>query len=176
MQYIAHSGLSTPLNICTIAVADIQNNTINTKHENSKVKHNKHDIMKHTTTIAVADMACYPWAQMLRGKGYDRDGQPRFSGPQKPCWQKPCWQIYVHGLHAYVGARARVAPLGIRRRRCLGKWAFRAPNQELDTSFCCWIAGQRLAEKDCFFTDTGIVALGSNLRGARDRTVRAATP
>eukprot|EP00746_Dinoflagellata_sp_MGD_P010935 gnl/MRDRNA2_/MRDRNA2_122768_c0_seq1.p1 gnl/MRDRNA2_/MRDRNA2_122768_c0~~gnl/MRDRNA2_/MRDRNA2_122768_c0_seq1.p1 ORF type:complete len:305 (+),score=40.09 gnl/MRDRNA2_/MRDRNA2_122768_c0_seq1:80-994(+) len=25
----------------------------------------------------VADMACFCWAKMLRGKGYDRDGQPR---------------------------------------------------------------------------------------------------
>ena len=33
------------------------------------------------------------------------------SGPRKPCWQKPCWQIYAHGLHGYVGASARVAPL-----------------------------------------------------------------
>ena len=29
----------------------------------------------------------------------------------KPCWQKPCWQIYMHGLHGYVGASARVASL-----------------------------------------------------------------
>lgn len=24
----------------------------------------------------IADMACFPWAQMLRGKGYNRSGQP----------------------------------------------------------------------------------------------------
>ena len=25
----------------------------------------------------VADMACFPWVRTLRGKGYDRPGQPR---------------------------------------------------------------------------------------------------
>ena len=35
-----------------------------------------------------------------------------YSGEGKPGWQKPCWQIYAHGLHGYVGAGARVAPLG----------------------------------------------------------------
>jgi hypothetical protein len=25
----------------------------------------------------IADMACFPWVQTLRGKGYDRPGQPR---------------------------------------------------------------------------------------------------
>ena len=34
------------------------------------------------------------------------------SGEWKPCWQKPCWQICARGLHGYVGASARVAPLG----------------------------------------------------------------
>ena len=33
------------------------------------------------------------------------------SGEQRPCWQKPCWQIYAHGLHGYLGASARVAPV-----------------------------------------------------------------
>ena len=33
------------------------------------------------------------------------------SGSLKPCWQKPCWQTCAHGLHGYVGASARVAPL-----------------------------------------------------------------
>ena len=37
---------------------------------------------------------------------------PSNSGPRKPCWHKPCWQIYALGLHGYVGASARVAPLG----------------------------------------------------------------
>ena len=26
---------------------------------------------------SVADMACFPWVRTLRGKGYDRPGQPR---------------------------------------------------------------------------------------------------
>ena len=25
----------------------------------------------------VADMACFPWVRVLRGRGYDREGQPR---------------------------------------------------------------------------------------------------
>jgi|EP01049_Picozoa_sp_SAG25_P007952 GST-like protein len=28
-------------------------------------------------TYTIADMACFPWVQTLRGKGYDREGQPR---------------------------------------------------------------------------------------------------
>ena len=43
-----------------------------------------------------------------------------------------------------------------RRRVMFGKSAVRAPNQGLDSSFCRWIVGQRLAEKEWFFTDTGI--------------------
>ena len=37
----------------------------------------------------------------------------------------------------------------------MGRSAVRAPNQGEDGSFCCWIAGQWLARKECFFTDTG---------------------
>ena len=28
-------------------------------------------------SYTIADMACFPWVQTLRGKGYDRPGQPR---------------------------------------------------------------------------------------------------
>ena len=38
-----------------------------------------------------------------------------------------------------------------------GTLASRAPNQGLESSFCCWTAEQGLAQKGCFlFTDTGI--------------------
>ena len=30
------------------------------------------------------------------------------------------------------------------------RWAFKAPNRVLGSSFCCWIARQRLAQKECF--------------------------
>ena len=32
---------------------------------------------------------------------------------------------------------------------------FEAPNQGLESSFCCWTAGQGLAQKECFFSDAG---------------------
>lgn len=37
-------------------------------------------------SYTIADMACFPWVQTLRGKGYDRPGQPRtfdFLGVEK---------------------------------------------------------------------------------------------
>ena len=37
------------------------------------------------------------------------------------------------------------------RREPSGERALKAPNLEEDRSFCCWIAGQRLAQKECFF-------------------------
>ena len=33
--------------------------------------------------------------------------------------------------------------------------ALRTPNQGLDCSFCRWVAGHGLAEKECVFTDSG---------------------
>ena len=33
----------------------------------------------------------------------------------------------------------------------LGMSAFRAPNQRLESGFCCWTAGQGLAQKECCF-------------------------
>ena len=30
------------------------------------------------------------------------------------------------------------------------------PNHRLDSSFCCWVARQRLAQKECSFTDAGM--------------------
>ena len=33
----------------------------------------------------------------------------------------------------------------------MGRLDFRAPNQGLESSFCGWIAGQRLAQKECLF-------------------------
>ena len=35
--------------------------------------------------------------------------------------------------------------------------AFRAPNQGLESSLCCWTAGQGLPQKECCFTDTTII-------------------
>ena len=32
----------------------------------------------------------------------------------------------------------------------------RVPDQGLEKSFCRWVAGQWLAERECVFTDTGI--------------------
>ena len=39
----------------------------------------------------------------------------------------------------------------LRRTRHVGVQAPRAPNQGLENSFCCWIAVQQLAEKECCF-------------------------
>lgn len=33
----------------------------------------------------------------------------------------------------------------------IGTLVFRAPNQGLHSSFCCWTAGQGLAQKECHF-------------------------
>ena len=33
----------------------------------------------------------------------------------------------------------------------------------VESSFCCGIAGQRLAQKECFFTDTGIMLYDADL-------------
>ena len=33
----------------------------------------------------------------------------------------------------------------------IGRLAFRAPNQGLKSSFCCWNAGQWFAQKECYF-------------------------
>ena len=33
-----------------------------------------------------------------------------------------------------------------------------APSHWLESSFCCWTAGKGLAQKECSFTETGIVA------------------
>ena len=38
-----------------------------------------------------------------------------------------------------------------RRRTHIGTSAFGAPNQVLESSFCCWTAGQGLAQKECCF-------------------------
>ena len=38
-----------------------------------------------------------------------------------------------------------------RRRRHLGSGVFRAPSQGVGSSFFCWIAGQRLAQKEYMF-------------------------
>ena len=38
----------------------------------------------------------------------------------------------------------------------LGISYFRAPTHGLESSFCCWTAGQGLAEKECFLRDTGM--------------------
>ena len=53
----------------------------------------------------------------------------------------------------------------LRKRRPLGKSACKSPHQELERSFCCCFAGQRLAPKECFFTDTGMMHLSDLGRG-----------
>ena len=37
-----------------------------------------------------------------------------------------------------------------------GTSAFGAPNQGLESSFCCWTAGQGLAQKECFCSQTPV--------------------
>ena len=39
----------------------------------------------------------------------------------------------------------------LRKMIGMGTLAFRAPNQGLESSFCRWVAGQRLAWKECIF-------------------------
>ena len=47
-----------------------------------------------------------------------------------------------------------------------------APNQELDSSFCRWIAWQRLAKKDFFFTDTGVGGRSEEVRESGEVAIR----
>ena len=49
-----------------------------------------------------------------------------------------------------------VAKTLLRKRTSIRISVFGAPNQGLESNFCCWIAGQVLAQKECFFTDTGM--------------------
>ena len=62
-------------------------------------------------------------------------------------------------------------------RRLVGKSAFKRPNQGLDCSFCCLTAGQGLAQKEYFFTDTGdthfCLSTPQAPHGAHRRRVRA---
>ena len=52
------------------------------------------------------------WLQLqrLRSAGCMEDA-PLVRATETTFWQKPCWQMYAHGLHGYLGASARVAPL-----------------------------------------------------------------
>ena len=45
----------------------------------------------------------------------------------------------------------------LRIRRHLGLLACKTPDQGLERSFCYCVVGQRLTEKECFFTDTGSI-------------------
>ena len=38
----------------------------------------------------------------------------------------------------------------------VGILAFRAPNQGLESSFCCWTPRQGIVQKECFFTQTPV--------------------
>ena len=41
-------------------------------------------------------------------------------------------------------------------RRQVGKSAFKGPNRGLESSFCCQVAGQGLAQTECFFSQTPV--------------------
>ena len=41
-------------------------------------------------------------------------------------------------------------------KRALGILAWQIPKQGLKRGFCCWVAWQWLAQKECVFTDTGV--------------------
>ena len=86
--------------------------------------------------------------------------------PQSP-WGKTslrfvvseCCNCRMHGSFAQASAWSLWY-------RCLNKntppekntlWTIdcKTPSHGLESSFCCWVAGQRLVQKDCSFTDTG---------------------
>ena len=50
----------------------------------------------------------------------------------------------------------------------MGAQAFTTPNQGEDGSFCCWIAEQRLAQKEVFISQTAVSAFCSSLQRAGD--------
>ena len=74
---------------------------------------NTTNIQKLIIPLSVYKCPCppqYPTPQEV--SSYPRSNlQETESGEWKQCWQKGCWQIYAHGLHRYVGAHSRVAPL-----------------------------------------------------------------
>ena len=52
-------------------------------------------------------------------------------------------------------------------KKTCGKPSFQStPDHEAGSESCCWIAEQRLAQRQCFFTDTGI---GDNTTSVRIR-------
>ena len=69
----------------------------------------------------------------------------------------------LHVERGYLGGPWKTFPnpTGVCEKRSSGKviqigiLAFRPPNQGLDCSFCRWIAGHGLAQKEYVFTDTG---------------------
>ena len=65
--------------------------------------------------------------------------------------QEELWRI--EGFHGMLVGRRSVSvsekPL-LQMRRQVGQSALRALNLGLDCSFCCWVAGPRLTQKECF--------------------------
>ena len=78
------------------------------RYDHLKVGWYTTNVKKHTTTTTNNNNTTNN-NTTINNNNNARIGQ--ISGPRKPCWQKPYWQICAHGLHGYVGASARVAPL-----------------------------------------------------------------
>ena len=86
--------------------------------------------MEHISTYvhACACACIHTYMHRQAGVGGGSQGHANHVGSFKltGC-RKPCWQIYAHGLHAYVGVHAQVAPLR-KYRYCLsGATCARAP-------------------------------------------------
>ena len=60
--------------------------------------------------------------------------------------------------HAHKHIPVSVQKTLLRKIIHIGILVFRSPNQGLESSFCCWTAGQGLAQKERFLTDTGMYA------------------
>ena len=74
----------------------------------------------------------------------------------------PCFSMCTGGgLYAILVVRIPVLPVSVNKHitpeknTCGEQTVFRAPNQGEDRSFGYWIAWSKLAQKECFFTDTG---------------------
>ena len=73
----------------------------------------------------------------------------------------------LHGIYTLYGIR-NTPP----EKKTVGKSSFWRTKSGGDGSFCCWITGQKLEQKECFFTDTGMgwVERTRNMRNMQDST------
>ena len=88
------------------------------------------------------------------------------------------YKVIIPNSQAYRQERTTHGsfPTLLRRRRLVGRLAFKTPNQGLASSFCCRIGGQRLVQKEQLFCSQTPVALASPLKIVRAKRLGAGVP